>query len=92
MHGSIVEHELVNRLLSNYSVNVRPVEHWSEALNVTVDVSLNQIIDLVSHTGPCVNVKTIFWINTAVSLNGEFLDWLEDINLNRPVGLVSESY
>ena len=47
VYTSEAENRLLSDLLRNYDVNVRPVQNWSDTMNVTVEVSINQIVDVV---------------------------------------------
>ena len=46
----LAEQNLVEALLSNYSIYARPVKDPSQALLVSIDVLLKQIVDVVSPT------------------------------------------
>ena len=41
------EYFLVENLLHNYSTTVRPVQYYNNVINVSIDITLNQLIDLV---------------------------------------------
>lgn len=45
-------YKLLHDLFANYSSALRPVEDTERALNVTLQVTLSQIIDMVSGSGP----------------------------------------
>lgn len=45
-------YKLLHDLFANYSSALRPVEDTDRALNVTLQVTLSQIIDMVSGSGP----------------------------------------
>ena len=44
--------QLLNDLMENYSNALRPVEDTDKALNVTLQITLSQIKDMVGHQGP----------------------------------------
>ena len=44
--------KLLNDLMENYSSALRPVEDTDRALNVTLQITLSQIKDMVSTTDP----------------------------------------
>ena len=44
----VPEYYLLQALLTDYNVNVRPVQDPHESLLVSVGVAMNQIVDLVS--------------------------------------------
>ena len=46
--ASYYEKKLLNDLFKDYKKNMRPVIHDTETINVTIGLSLNQIIDVVS--------------------------------------------
>ncbi len=48
-----LEVELYNKLLKNYSRRLRPVKDHSQPINVTVQMVLNQVVDLVSLDNLC---------------------------------------
>ena len=50
---------LVRALLTDYDVNVRPVEHPQQAVNVSMALDLKQIIDLVRTIDQSVLVNVI---------------------------------
>ena len=47
-NSSDVEHELTGVLLANSSQLVRPVKHWSDVVNVTMDLIVIEVLDIVS--------------------------------------------
>ena len=46
--GGNPENDLITSLLSGYDVNARPVRDPSQSVNVTLDVRLIQLLDVVS--------------------------------------------
>ena len=46
--GSVGENVLYKKLLQNYNANLRPVRRLDEKVNVTVDLGLTQIINMVA--------------------------------------------
>lgn len=53
--------KLLTDLLTNYTSALRPVEDTNNILNVTLQVTLSQIIDMVKHKST--NIKDAFQLN-----------------------------
>jgi hypothetical protein len=42
------EYDLYNSLFQNYTSSIRPVENWSDRINLDVSVTLRKVADVVS--------------------------------------------
>lgn len=52
--------KLLNDLMENYSNALRPVEDTDKALNVTLQITLSQIKDMVSTKHTCTSLQNIY--------------------------------
>lgn len=54
--------KLLTDLMTNYTSALRPVENTDNILNVTLQVTLSQIIDMVKHKSTNI-IKDVFQLN-----------------------------
>ena len=46
-YGNRAQYGLVKHLLTNYSTDVRPIEHNNKTITIYVGIAVNQLIDMV---------------------------------------------
>ena len=60
IHASKAEEELFKYLFTGYNSNVRPVLNDTDSVNVTIGLTVSQIIDIVSSFLGCMKYYVIY--------------------------------